>query len=73
MIISSIMKKIKGDLVNDFSKCIYCGKCQSCHHRAIDVDRESKSWKLQDNRCVRCGHCVKDCPKESLKIIKADK
>ncbi len=71
MILSSVMKKIRGDLTNNIDSCVYCGKCQKCNHRAIIVNKEEQSWQLKDNRCVRCGHCVKDCPKKSLKIKKS--
>jgi formate hydrogenlyase subunit 6/NADH:ubiquinone oxidoreductase subunit I len=60
----------KGNIHNDSSKCLYCGKCQSCRAKAIKVDRKEKTWILDNEKCVRCGHCVFVCPVKSLSFVK---
>ncbi len=66
----NIAKRIKGDLNNDFNKCLYCGKCQSCRAKAITVDVKEKVWNWKDEKCVRCGHCMVECPAKSLSFKK---
>ncbi len=49
--------------------CIYCGICaKKCPQEAISVDRETKTWTLEEDKCVGCGICVSKCPKKALEI-----
>ena len=68
-----LLKKLnqsKGDIHNDLNKCLYCGSCQRCRAKAITVDRKAKEWKWDDEKCVRCGHCIIECPAKSLSFRK---
>jgi MinD superfamily P-loop ATPase len=59
----------RGTINNDTRKCIYCGKCQTvCHHKAISVVRENKSWVIDHKKCYRCGHCIIKCPVSALTL-----
>lgn len=60
----------KGDIHNDTNKCLYCGKCQNCRTKAITVDRKEKIWEWNDEKCVRCSHCIYGCPVKSLSYVK---
>ena len=58
-----------GKPVQDPDKCVYCTLCaKNCPAGAIEVDRASKSWKLDAESCVGCGSCVSCCPKQCLTI-----
>lgn len=58
----------KGDLKWE-DTCVYCGLCmKKCPVDAIKVDREAKTWEVDNDKCTRCGLCVESCPKKSLKI-----
>ena len=67
-ILQNMLQK-RGDIVNDSSKCVYCGMCAKCHHKAITVDAKNKTWKLDTEKCVRCKNCLK-CSKNALSIVK---
>lgn len=60
----------KGAIHNDFNKCVYCGKCQGCRGKAIQVNRKDKTWQWEDEKCFRCGYCLKVCPVKSLSFDK---
>lgn len=60
----------KGDIHNDLSKCLYCGKCQNCRHKAITVNRKERVWEWDNDKCVRCSHCIFACPGKSLSYQK---
>ncbi|MDD3184190.1 MAG: 4Fe-4S binding protein [Anaerostipes sp.] len=50
----------------DKDLCIKCGKChRTCSHNAIfqDVD---KSFKIGNDNCHRCYHCLENCPKKAI-------
>lgn len=50
-------------------ECVFCGLCaKNCPQEAITVDRESKTWKLDEDACVKCGLCTEKCPKKCLEI-----
>lgn len=52
------------------SDCIYCGLCaKTCPCDALEIDRKTKTWKLNEDACVTCGACVNACPKECLELI----
>jgi formate hydrogenlyase subunit 6/NADH:ubiquinone oxidoreductase subunit I len=65
-----LAKKVRGDIHNDLNKCLYCGNCQKCRAKAITVNRKEKEWKWDDEKCVRCGHCIIECPAKSLSFCK---
>jgi len=45
--------------------CSLCGKCEEiCPINAID----SEKGEADENKCIRCLSCVKNCPEDALKI-----
>ena len=59
--------KVRGELVNDIERCIFCGSCQTkCPSRCIEVDKETYRWNYDPFACVYCGVCVDVCPAKSL-------
>jgi len=59
--------KVRGELVNDIDRCIFCGSCQvKCPSRCIEVDKQSYQWHYDPFVCVYCGVCVDICPAKSL-------
>lgn len=53
----------------DLDKCVFCGLCaKNCPQGALQVDRASKSWKLDETLCVSCGLCVEKCPKKCIEM-----
>ena len=47
--------------------CVYCTLCaKKCPFEAITVDREAKTWAVDEEKCIKCGVCVEKCPKKSL-------
>jgi Pyruvate/2-oxoacid:ferredoxin oxidoreductase delta subunit len=46
----------------DPARCAFCLKCAAvCPMRAIVVDREGKTWRHRQERCVGCGLCAVAC------------
>ena len=59
--------KVRGELVNDIDRCIFCGSCQvKCPSRCIEVDKQAYQWHYDPFACVYCGVCVDICPAKSL-------
>ena len=55
--------------MNDASHCVYCTLCaKKCPQEAIQVERASKTWKLDGEKCIGCGLCAASCPKKCLKM-----
>ena len=43
--------KVRGELVNDIDRCIFCGSCQvKCPSRCIEVDKQSLPVALRPVR-----------------------
>ncbi len=59
---------VRGKLVIEEDKCIYCGACaRKCPSKAIQVKRQpEKEWRFERFRCILCGYCVEVCPKKCL-------
>ena len=56
-----------GKPVQDPSKCIYCTLCaKKCPAGALTVDRQNKTWTLDEDSCVACGTCAGVCPKDAI-------
>ena len=59
--------KVRGELVNDIARCIFCGTCEvKCPSQCIEVDRKAAVWTCDPFACVYCGVCVDTCPAKSL-------
>ena len=59
--------KVRGELVNDIVRCIFCGTCEvKCPSQCIEVDRKAAVWTYDPFACVFCGVCVEICPAKSL-------
>lgn len=51
----------------DIDKCIFCGICsRKCPADAINVNRQEKSWEIDQFKCVICGVCTEVCPKKCI-------
>ena len=49
------------------SKCVYCTLCaKKCPAGALTVDRQNKTWTLDEDSCVACGTCATVCPKKAI-------
>ncbi|HEY5584785.1 MAG TPA: 4Fe-4S binding protein [Ruminiclostridium sp.] len=61
-------KNTRGQIAGcDIDKCIFCGICQrKCPADAIVVNKEEKSWEIDQFRCVICNACVEACPKKCI-------
>ena len=50
--------------------CVYCTLCaKKCPAEAITVDRENKTWAVDEEKCIKCGVCVEKCPQKSLSFV----
>jgi formate hydrogenlyase subunit 6/NADH:ubiquinone oxidoreductase subunit I len=59
----------RGELVNDISRCIFCGLCaRKCPSQCLTVakDKAEGVWTLEFFACVGCGVCVEVCPVHCL-------
>lgn len=57
----------RGRILIDIDACIFCNACaKHCPADALVVDRDSKSWKIDQFACVICGACIRACPKKCL-------
>lgn len=62
-------ERTRGQIVFSDTNCVYCSMCaKKCPADAIEVDRPSKTWKLNAYRCIICGECVSSCPKNCIVI-----
>jgi formate hydrogenlyase subunit 6/NADH:ubiquinone oxidoreductase subunit I len=60
-------EKVRGELVNDIERCIYCGSCAlKCPSLCLAVDKKACTWVYDPFACVYCGVCVDICPAKSL-------
>lgn len=60
-------EKVRGELVNDIDRCIFCGSCAvKCPSVCIEVDKQACLWTYDPFACVYCGVCVEICPAKSL-------
>lgn len=51
--------RLKGNVINNKEKCVYCGMCQKvCPYKAIKVNEKTKAWVIDNEVCLRCGKCV---------------
>jgi ech hydrogenase subunit F len=58
---------VRGELVNDIDRCIFCGNCEAkCPSLCIAVDKQACLWNYDPFACVYCGVCVEICPAKSL-------
>ena len=59
----------RGHLTVRIEDCIFCGLCRThCPADAITVNKEERTWTLNQFQCVACGCCVDYCPKDCLSI-----
>jgi ech hydrogenase subunit F len=59
--------QVRGELVNDIERCIFCGTCElKCPSQCIQVDQKACTWTCDPFACVYCGVCVDTCPAKSL-------
>jgi ech hydrogenase subunit F len=59
--------KVRGELINDIERCIFCGTCEvKCPSQCLAVDKKSYVWVYDPMACVYCGVCVDTCPAKCL-------
>jgi len=59
--------KVRGELINDIERCIFCGTCEvKCPSQCLEVDKKSGVWTYDPMACVYCGVCVDTCPAKCL-------
>jgi ech hydrogenase subunit F len=47
--------RVRGELVNDIVRCIFCGSCEvKCPSQCIEVDRKAAVWNYDPFACVFC-------------------
>ena len=47
--------------------CVFCGICgKACPQDAIIVDRENKTWTVDEDKCIHCAICAYKCPKKCI-------
>ncbi len=64
-----VVPRDDGKPVSDPSLCVYCGLCaRKCPMEAITVDRNAKTWTLNEDACIGCGTCAENCPKKCILI-----
>jgi NAD-dependent dihydropyrimidine dehydrogenase PreA subunit len=62
-----------GNIACDLTKCSFCGNCQTiCMKNAITVDQNQQTWSITQELCVKCGHCVRDCPQNALAFLTSE-
>ena len=48
-----------------------CGRCEIiCRRNALHVDRTTKTWTLNNRRCIHCLDCVMACPTKCLSQVR---
>lgn len=45
----------------DMNLCIHCNKCARICKMDVDIVKDTK-----DLECIRCGECIKNCPKKAI-------
>ena len=65
---STLLKEIYGKnlQINIGNNCIMCGKCHQCEFDAIYTDNYTYITKIDNNKCMLCGICLKLCDNISL-------
>ena len=58
-------RKEAADMVYKIEGCCFCQECQYvCPVGAISMD--SKGAHIDENKCVGCGICAKNCASEAI-------
>ncbi|AHB13669.1 4Fe-4S binding protein [Dehalococcoides mccartyi] len=50
------------------TSCKHCGICQKTYCEYGVINGSGKELKLDNSECVRCGECLKRCPKNAVKL-----
>jgi len=59
----------RGHLTINIEDCIFCGLCRMhCPADAIEINKQDRTWQLNQFQCVICGCCISYCPKDCLFI-----
>lgn len=63
-------ERTRGHIEVDFENCTLCSLCaRVCPPRAIEVDKRSGNWSINNFDCIQCGYCVEKCVKKCLRIV----
>ena len=50
-------------------ECVFCGICEKkCPANAIKVNRQERTWEIDQYKCVICNVCVEVCPKKCINM-----
>lgn len=61
--------KARGHVSGINEDCVFCGICaKKCPADAIEVDRTTKTWKIDQFKCVICNVCIDTCPKKCISM-----
>jgi polyferredoxin len=67
-------KREKSSYVHfDTSLCVNCKKCSKVCPMSIDLLLHKESCIVSDADCIKCGQCVENCPRASLKLLPYEK
>lgn len=62
-------KRARGHVDININDCVFCGACQKqCPVGAISVDRDAKTWEVDNFKCITCEYCTEKCPKKCLSM-----
>ncbi|AGG06552.1 MULTISPECIES: 4Fe-4S binding protein [Dehalococcoides] len=50
------------------TSCKYCGICRKTYCDYGVINGNCKELKLDNSECVRCGECLKHCPKNAVEL-----
>ena len=54
---------LRGKVKWERKTCIWCKMCEmNCPAKAIEIDKEKKSWSIDTAKCIFCGRCEEVCP-----------
>ena len=57
----------RGKIILHVDQCKLCGACaRRCPAKALEVNRQARTYKYYPFNCIYCGLCVETCPAKAL-------